>query len=161
MLPIVCPLVVQKNGLRIVWTFWISKISHSLKVQSKCKSPRVIQKANAQGWYKRQMPWGKQKNECQKMIQRWIPAGDPKVNTRGQSKSESPAIVSLSRCLKGENIRNLTLAAEAGGPAFISLSRNGKNIRNLTLAGEAGDRAIVSLSRKLVRTKTARTKQLE
>ena len=37
--------------------------------------------------------------------------------------SERPVAPPLSRCPKGKNIRNLTLASEAGGPAVVPLSR--------------------------------------
>ena len=61
-----------------------------------------------------------------------------------------PAVVPLSR--KGENIRNLTLVSEAGGPGFgLALARlwpKGKNIKNLILISEAGGPAVVPLSQR-------------
>ena len=69
------------------------------------------------------------------------------------------AVVTLSR--KGKNIRNSTLAAEAGGPAPLSRCLEGKNIRNLPLAAEAGGPAVVSLSRRSIRNWTLAKKTIE
>ena len=72
-----------------------------------------------------------------------------------------------SHGVKKQKIRNLNLAAEAGGPAVVlalvlappwSRGLKGKNIRNLTLAEAGGPAVALALALALARTKTARTK---